>query len=73
MMAVPQLLSAFAVMFPLLAGPALAGSIADIEHVVLFMQGTKYTNPTPHGSLILPRESSIRPLLWNYGRSPWIL
>ncbi|KAE8443036.1 hypothetical protein EG329_002430 [Mollisiaceae sp. DMI_Dod_QoI] len=38
-MAVPsQLLAAFAVMYPLLAGPALAGSIADIEHVVLFMQ-----------------------------------
>lgn len=34
-----QLLSAFAVMYPLLAAPTLAGSIADIEHVVLFMQG----------------------------------
>jgi hypothetical protein len=73
MMAVPQVLSAFAVMFPLLAGPALAGSIADIEHVVLFMQGTKYINLAPHGSLILLRESSIRPLLRNYGRSSWIL
>lgn len=34
-----QLLSVLAVMYPLLAAPALAGSIADIEHVVLFMQG----------------------------------
>ncbi|KAG4438159.1 hypothetical protein IFR05_006370 [Cadophora sp. M221] len=32
------LLSAFAIMYPLLAGPAIAGSLADIEHVVLFMQ-----------------------------------
>lgn len=31
--------SCFAVMYPILAGTALAGSIADIEHVVLFMQG----------------------------------
>ena len=40
MAVITELLSAFAVMYPLLAGPALAGSLADIEHVVLFMQGT---------------------------------
>jgi phospholipase C len=34
-----KVFSALAAMFPLLAAPALAGSIADIEHVVLFMQG----------------------------------
>ena len=36
-----ELITAFAVMIPLLAEPALAGSIADIEHVILFMQGTR--------------------------------
>jgi hypothetical protein len=50
-MAVTELLSAFAIMWPLLAGPALAGSIADIEHVVLFMQG----NPIPP---IMPRTAA---------------
>ena len=40
-MAASNIISAFAVILPLLASPALAGSIADIEHVVLFMQGTK--------------------------------
>jgi hypothetical protein len=39
MAVVSDLISAFAVMFPLLAGPVAAGSIADIEHVILFMQG----------------------------------
>ncbi|TVY18056.1 Non-hemolytic phospholipase C [Lachnellula arida] len=34
----PSLISALRVMYPLLAGAAIAGSIADIEHVVLFMQ-----------------------------------
>ncbi|TVY36356.1 Non-hemolytic phospholipase C [Lachnellula subtilissima] len=34
----PSLISAIRVMYPLLAGAAIAGSIADIEHVVLFMQ-----------------------------------
>jgi hypothetical protein len=33
-----KVIPALAAMFPLLA-PGLAGSIADIEHVVLFMQG----------------------------------
>jgi hypothetical protein len=72
-MAVPQILSALAVMFPLLAGPAMAGSIADIEHVVLFMQGTTSSNPAPYQSLILSREQSIRPLFRHYGRSSWVL
>jgi hypothetical protein len=37
-MAVLKALPAFAAIIPLLS-PALAGSIADLEHVVLFMQG----------------------------------
>jgi hypothetical protein len=37
-----ELVAAFAVMFPLLATPAVAGCIADIEHVVLFMQGASW-------------------------------
>ncbi len=32
-------LRAFAMMFPMLGATALAGSLADIEHVILFMQG----------------------------------
>lgn len=39
MAVITELVAAFAVMFPLLAQPALAGSLADIEHVILFMQG----------------------------------
>ena len=39
MAVVAELVTALAVMFPLLAAPAVAGSIADIEHVILFMQG----------------------------------
>jgi hypothetical protein len=39
MAAIAELVTAFAVMFPLLAAPVAAGSIADIEHVILFMQG----------------------------------
>ncbi|TVY24206.1 Non-hemolytic phospholipase C [Lachnellula hyalina] len=38
MVVAPSLISAIRVMYPLLAGAAIAGSIADIEHVVLFMQ-----------------------------------
>lgn len=34
-----KIMAAAAVMYPLIAEPVLAGSIADIEHVVLFMQG----------------------------------
>jgi hypothetical protein len=30
---------AFAMMYPILGASAIAGSIADIEHVILFMQG----------------------------------
>jgi hypothetical protein len=33
-------------MFPLLAAPALAGSLADINHVILFMQGIFGGKPT---------------------------
>jgi hypothetical protein len=36
----PEFVAAFVLIFPLLSGPAIAGSLADIEHVVLFMQGT---------------------------------
>lgn len=39
MAALLRALRAFAVMYPLLGASALAGSLADIEHVVLFMQG----------------------------------
>lgn len=45
MAVVSRIVSAVAVMFPLLDS-ALAGSIADIEHVVLFMQG-KIPAPVP--------------------------
>ncbi|KAH8814853.1 phosphoesterase family-domain-containing protein [Xylogone sp. PMI_703] len=38
MAVISKISSAVAVMYPLLAAPAIAGSIADIEHVVLFMQ-----------------------------------
>jgi hypothetical protein len=45
MMAVlSKAVSAFAAMYPLLAPAAAAGSLADIDHVVLFMQGTKFLN-----------------------------
>lgn len=48
MMAVLKALPAFGAMIPLLS-PALAGSIADIEHVVLFMQGlTPFLLPHHH-------------------------
>jgi len=43
-----ETLFAFALMFPILAAPAMAGSIADIEHVVLFMQGMKSPNNHAH-------------------------
>jgi len=39
-----KLISALMIMFLLLSSRAAAGSIADIEHVVLFMQGAR--NPT---------------------------
>lgn len=39
MVVLVELVAALAVMFPLLAAPAMASCIADIEHVVLFMQG----------------------------------
>jgi hypothetical protein len=52
MAVITELLSAFAVMYPLLAGTALAGSIADIEHVVLFMQGTNIL-PQCHDFLLI--------------------
>lgn len=39
-------LRAFAMMYPMLGASALAGSIADIEHVVLFMQGWYTFFPT---------------------------
>jgi len=29
----------FAMMYPMLGASALAGSLADIDHVILFMQG----------------------------------
>lgn len=72
-MAVTELLSAFAVMFPLLAGPAMAGSIADIEHVVLFMQGTIFYSGAKNYQLILGRESCFRSLLRYDGWCPRIL
>lgn len=42
MVVFPEFLTAVVLIFPLFASPAVAGSIADIEHVVLFMQGTKH-------------------------------
>lgn len=39
MAVIAELAAAFVVMFPLLAQPVVAGSIADIDHVILFMQG----------------------------------
>lgn len=39
MAVIAELAVAFAVVFPLLAQPVMAASIADIEHVILFMQG----------------------------------
>lgn len=42
MAVINEIVFAFAVMYPLLGSPASAGSIADIEHVVLFMQGAIY-------------------------------
>lgn len=39
-----QFFSALVVMYPILTAPALAGSIADIEHVVLFMQGKTFSH-----------------------------
>jgi phospholipase C len=58
-MAVLKALSAFAVMLPLYAAPALAGSIADIEHVVLFMQGLRAPLLTPPSPLTGIRKPSI--------------
>jgi hypothetical protein len=55
MAVITELVTAFAVMYPFLAGPALAGSIADIEHVVLFMQGTNVL-PIFWPSLTILRE-----------------
>jgi hypothetical protein len=40
MAVISKFASAIAVMYPFLTAPAVAGSLADIEHVVLFMQGT---------------------------------
>jgi hypothetical protein len=35
-------LRGFAMMYPMLGASALAGSLTDIDHVILFMQG-RYT------------------------------
>jgi len=56
----PEFVTALMVMFPLLSGPAAAGSIADIEHVVLFMQGNNLLWLDTHLVLmIIRRESSL--------------
>jgi hypothetical protein len=39
---------AFAMMYPMLGASVLAGSLADIEHVVLFMQGWYTFRSTLH-------------------------
>jgi hypothetical protein len=49
MAAFTSALRAFTIMYPMLGASALAGSLADIDHVILFMQGW-YTYP----SILLP-------------------
>jgi hypothetical protein len=72
MAVISNLVTAFAVMFPLLAEPAAAGSIADIEHVILFMQGTSARAMAVYNFSAdeLCREQSIRPLFRDDGRRP---
>lgn len=36
----PEALTVAAILFPLFSTISAAGSLADVEHVVLFMQGT---------------------------------
>jgi hypothetical protein len=46
MTACAKALRSFAMMYPILGASTLAGSLADIEHVILFMQGcTKSFTP----------------------------
>lgn len=67
MAVIVELVTAFAVMFPLLAAPTVAGSIADIEHVILFMQGTqsRYLQVL---FLMIDRKQSLRSLSGDNGR-----
>jgi phospholipase C len=52
MAAFVRALRSFAVMYPILGASVLAGSLTDIEHVILFMQGCSQSlNPLPIRSL----------------------
>ena len=73
MAVIVELLTALAVMFPLLAEPAAAGCIADIEHVVLFMQGAGVPPDFEALSDANHRKPRIRSLFRHHARRSWVL